>query len=499
MSQPPSNIKLIGSDKPIEEERLPHYVAAEFYPVRLGESLNERYEVLGKLGYGSKSTVWLCHDTEYVASSSKDCRANADLNRNDGYATVKVCAAHGNDRSDDESSTDSELAFYRRLGGMKTEHDGVQFLRILEDTFEMTSPVGIVHRCFIYQPAITALDEVLKKVKQGDHSTNELLKEVMKAVLMALDFMHTEVKAIHADIKVDNVLFAATNNAAFAEVATHLRSILIPAKYNAKDERYTYPSIDIVAHMKEIPWGQAILTDLGEVRPISSSGLQDHCGLFPEPYRPPEIRLGMQWGPPVDIWAAGIMIWWAIQRDYVFGYHEGEEDADEWYLAQMTSLLGPPPLNFLRRSEEYLRFWDEEGIWKGSALPVIQLEEKVTAFDGEDSTQFVDFMRSMLKWKPEERSTAKQLLAHPFLDEEERTSAREEDSQASNDKDGEDDNDSEEEEDDDDDGETAKELAKVSLNGEEKDEGEDDTLEDMSEAQTCNSESAQRQRSETRE
>lgn len=46
----------------IEEERLPLYKPEQFYPVHIGEVLSSRYQVLGKLGYGSYSTVWLCRD-----------------------------------------------------------------------------------------------------------------------------------------------------------------------------------------------------------------------------------------------------------------------------------------------------------------------------------------------------------------------------------------------------------------------------------------------------
>jgi hypothetical protein len=42
---------------PFEEETLPYYDAENFYPVRIGETLNSRYAVVGKLGYGASSTV----------------------------------------------------------------------------------------------------------------------------------------------------------------------------------------------------------------------------------------------------------------------------------------------------------------------------------------------------------------------------------------------------------------------------------------------------------
>lgn len=52
----------------MEEERLPFYEAEQFYPVHIGEVLHSRYKVLGKLGYGSYSTVWLCRDNRYEFS-----------------------------------------------------------------------------------------------------------------------------------------------------------------------------------------------------------------------------------------------------------------------------------------------------------------------------------------------------------------------------------------------------------------------------------------------
>jgi len=46
----------------VEEERLSWYSPEEFYPVRISETFKSRYRVVGKLGYGSYATVWLCRD-----------------------------------------------------------------------------------------------------------------------------------------------------------------------------------------------------------------------------------------------------------------------------------------------------------------------------------------------------------------------------------------------------------------------------------------------------
>lgn len=78
---PPTAIapKIEGS-APIEEERSPYYDSQSFYPTYLGEVLDGRYQVATKLGYGSKSTVWLARDLyQFVVFSIKN-RSPIDVN-----------------------------------------------------------------------------------------------------------------------------------------------------------------------------------------------------------------------------------------------------------------------------------------------------------------------------------------------------------------------------------------------------------------------------------
>jgi hypothetical protein len=59
--------------QPFEEETFPWYAADQFYPVRVGEVLDSRYKVLGKLGYGAHSTSWLCRNIRYGRRASYLC------------------------------------------------------------------------------------------------------------------------------------------------------------------------------------------------------------------------------------------------------------------------------------------------------------------------------------------------------------------------------------------------------------------------------------------
>lgn len=57
-----SNFTRIPASQKIEEETIPDYVASRYYPTRIGEIFEKRYQVIGKLGYGATSTVWLARD-----------------------------------------------------------------------------------------------------------------------------------------------------------------------------------------------------------------------------------------------------------------------------------------------------------------------------------------------------------------------------------------------------------------------------------------------------
>ena len=56
------------------------------------------------------------------------------------------------------------------------------------------------------------------------------------------------------------------------------------------------------------------------------------------------------------------------------------------------------------------------GNLRGAAeVPMGTLEDAEKRFKGEEKALFLSFAKKMLKWKPEERSSAKELLGDPWL------------------------------------------------------------------------------------
>ena len=49
-------------------------------------------------------------------------------------------------------------------------------------------------------------------------------------------------------------------------------------------------------------------------------------------------------------------------------------------------------------------------------IPNTTIAETITSLEGEEKIAFLDFIQKMLRWLPEDRWTAKQLLEDPYLD-----------------------------------------------------------------------------------
>jgi hypothetical protein len=112
------------------------------------------------------------------------------------------------------------------------------------------------------------------------------------------------------------------------------------------------------------------------------------------------------------------------------------------HLGEMIALIGPPPVDMLKRVDEMRRwsfttafrgpdgkmckkvqdyfggpfFSDEGEFLQPDLIPTdLKLEDTVTAIEGDPKKEFLRFVRQMLKWRPEERKTAKELADDPWL------------------------------------------------------------------------------------
>lgn len=103
-------------------------------------------------------------------------------------------------------------------------------------------------------------------------------------------------------------------------------------------------------------------------------------------------------------------------------------------MARIISLVGSPPQDMLKRGSRSSQYFDDDGRlvrhepenclahpqtgqFKSSDL-IPQpggFENKLTVLEETEKSAFIAFISKMLKWRPEERSTAAELLSDPWL------------------------------------------------------------------------------------
>ncbi|KNG88827.1 protein kinase domain protein [Aspergillus nomiae NRRL 13137] len=376
---PDSGFYRLDSTATFEEETLPDYLEERYYPVHIGEVFKSRYQVITKLGFGSSSTVWLCRDLH-----------------NQCYVVMKVHVRTKRQLP--------EVVISKHLQAMQSTHGGEQYVRLILDTFEILGPYG-VHPCLLYKPASIDIRDYMHCL-EGDSLPENLLRPALRFVLIALDYLH-QANIIHTDVQPNNVLLGIEDNSILAEMEEDEISNPCPRKQLPDRTIYATRAMPLTS-------GEPILADLGEAR--LAEGKQTGL-IMPSVYRAPEVLLGMDWDNKVDIWGLGQMAWTLFEQGHLFRTVSLETETEKAQrIAEMISLLGPPPVEFLRRSKESLRFWDENGSWKGSVkIPEQSLEGRESRLETNSQALFLRFLRKTLRWLPEERPTAKELLLDEWL------------------------------------------------------------------------------------
>ncbi|KAJ6785785.1 hypothetical protein PWT90_03043 [Aphanocladium album] len=311
------NFTRIPAAHKIEEETLPGYVAARYYPTRIGEIFQDQYQVVGKLGYGATSTVWLARDLHKAS-------------RHNGRAA------------------------------------------------RLPQPIAAF---------------------------------ILQRVFLALDYLHTECQVIHTDIKADNIMFEIPNDAILVD--SEEKELQDPCPRKETEGRCIYTSQELT---KPKNIGAPVLCDFGSAVVGGVEHLED---VQPNIYRAPEVIMEVPWTYSIDIWNVGCMIWDIFEGNSLFTGQDPEFNTyrSRAHLAEMISLLGPPPPELVARGQLRHKFFDADGKFTSqSILPdEISLADRETILDGEEKAEFLRFVSKMLQWEPEKRSSAKELAYDDWI------------------------------------------------------------------------------------
>ncbi|OAA59540.1 protein kinase-like protein [Niveomyces insectorum RCEF 264] len=390
-----TGFEVIDPAQKVEEERLPCYRSDEYYPVRMGEVLQSRYQVVAKLGYGVTSTVWLARDLVDGAYRTLKVHINT-LTHNQEFLVFRHLASFAT-RTATEKATEATEA---------TDNLGRENVRRLQDSFSLKGPHG-EHDVFVMSPLGMSL-RTFQNMQRGGVFPQIFVIGALDQALLGLIYLH-EAEVVHTDLHADNLLIALTDDAILKTVEEN--EIRTPsARKPVGDQQCIYVSQYMLGGR-----GPLVICDFGQAR----IGRQHTGSAMPVPYRAPEILLGVPWDQAVDMWSVGLLAWNLLEHEDLFDVYDAdsEENNTAHHLAAMTALLGPPPSAFLSRSQESRKYWDADGQWQGPVPlpPTRDLASRVQTLDGDDKTNFVSFLECCLSWLPEERLPALQLYCHPWL------------------------------------------------------------------------------------
>ncbi|KAJ6114429.1 protein kinase domain protein [Penicillium sp. IBT 16267x] len=386
MRFPTSGFETVRPSEVLDEERFEQFKQGQYYPANIGDVFSSKYQIIGKLGFGVTSTVWLARDLE-----------------GHQYVTLKIYTRDGGNQE--------EFEIYKRLNQGSSRHPGYAHVRKALDIFTIPRPGGD-HECLVQKPMWESFRDLLYR-NPSHRFTEDLLKAGLMQVFLALDYLHTECKIVHTDIKSDNILQEIEDESIIesftqAELKNPSPRKIVNGMPVYASRRFALPK----------RFGRAVLSDFGSA--VRGDEKRNHDAQ-PNVYRSPEVMLKTDWSYPVDIWNVGVMVWDLFEGRHIFCGNDpdGKGYSTRAHLAELMGILGPPPLDMLQRGKRSQEFFADDGKWKQDIeIPTgVSLETSEQFLEGRNKELFIAFMRGMLQWRPEDRMTAKDMLQHPWLND----------------------------------------------------------------------------------
>ncbi|KAN0125243.1 kinase-like protein, partial [Russula decolorans] len=306
---------------------------AGFYSARLGETFDDgRFVITRKLGWGGFSSVWLARDRKYVDNR---------------HVALKILSSYAS--REIEAGRLRERDILRRVTTAAPRHHGFQHVVHLLHEFTFESFAG-EHICFVIDVLSYSVPSLQAQLSDKRLPLKFILR-LTKHILKGLEYLHDECEIVHSgiltsllDLKPSNLLLVPSDIDAIVmhEIAENPSLLYEFPKTVPPNELPFHPVVSTPllfdlnpSQATRLHW---LIADLGHAH------LQrEHLSDIVQPYalRAPEVILGLKWGPAVDIWSLGCMMYefatghWAFTPEATNGLPR-----DVVHLAQMTQLTG---------------------------------------------------------------------------------------------------------------------------------------------------------------
>lgn len=360
-----------------------------------GDRIADTYVVRDYLGRGRFSTVWAAEAP--------------------GGATVAIKVYRSGE--DNERYFNNEVMIFNKINLYAKEHAAtarhlVKYLGFFTHSALDFELAPIIYPCVAFSLAGDHLGRLLRHYSEvyGCGLPMSAVKRFMAQILSGLSFLH-KCGIVHTDIKPSNILMNVR-----AEESDNL---------------------------------DAIELQLADIGSASFVGKIFSRTVGTEGYLAPEMILGLDFGPPADVWAAFTVCYEMYTSEYLFDVRDEDKinygadvneelastsptdgsssdssssDDDETiinykHFLLFEKLLGPAPKEFTRMGRDY---YNAKGRlkWNPSINHSSLAELLRNNYDGLTEqliNEFSSFLYLGLRYLPDERITAEAALGHPFL------------------------------------------------------------------------------------
>ncbi|KAL2843403.1 kinase-like domain-containing protein [Aspergillus pseudodeflectus] len=399
------------------------YQAGGHHPVHLEDGLGDKkqYRVIEKLGTGGFGNVWLCRIVNRIPTE---------------YVAVKILMAEA---SVDQSKGKEAKNLSRLLELAKADPDITKYCLLPLDQFVIEGPNG-THQCFVYPAAGPRVGKISIRAPNPTRTLRRMVRQAVEAMAA----LHRQ-GICHGDFRPGNILLRldGLNGLPEEEACEYFNwpevcDITVKEGYpKPRDSAPEYlvlpaePDDDHLANAANL-----CVIDYGEAFDASSPP-ENGVGI-PLPYCAPEIILEGSCGVASDIWALAATIFEIrTGRKLV----ELLDDYDSNYLDDLVQMLGPMPepwwsTTWEDRGDYFLDELDADGraLPADGSLPLSNMSivdrmrgNVLHSFLGEGKGRirfmvpekekpiFEDLLKMMLRWKPEDRPSAEEVLKHPWF------------------------------------------------------------------------------------
>ncbi|XP_053133712.1 dual specificity protein kinase CLK2 isoform X1 [Hemicordylus capensis] len=327
---------------------------------RVGDWLQERYEIISTLGEGTFGRVVQCVDHR---------RGNTRV----ALKIIKNVEKY-------KEAARLEINVLEKINEKDPENKNLCVQ--MYDWFDYHG-----HMCISFELLGLSTFDFLKDNNYLPYPIHQI-RHMAYQVCQAVKFLH-ENKLTHTDLKPENILFVSSDY----EMTYNLEK--------KRDER----SVKNTA-VRVVDFGSATFDHEHHSTIVSTRH-----------YRAPEVILELGWAQPCDVWSVGCIIFEYYMGFTLFQTHDNRE-----HLAMMERILGPVPSRMIRKTRKQKYFYHGRLDWDENTSAGRYVREhckplrRYLVSEAEEHHRLFDLIEGMLEYEPAKRLTLAEALKHPFFD-----------------------------------------------------------------------------------